>query len=232
MNQFFTRRNIIILIVAMLVTGGILWGIYALTHMEIKRSVTLNFDSSIRSVTVSGDVWICQNGSCDTEAYETKLNSSGQVSLADGIYYVTATGDTVSDEAVKITVDSSHTTFTIKPYYSDNYLATLLTKEQTALQDRIREEYPQSTQYAIDTGKLYQFGEWYATSLALPVSETNLTPDRYYVILHKTDGVWQIAGKPSLYFTYTDHKDIPVDVIKDVNAGIINTTDDGSDGEE
>lgn len=230
MNRFFTRRNIIIVTLGMLLLGGIAWGVYIWTHQEIKRAISITLSPDVQSINITGIIRTCKDGTCDNQFYETNLNTSGQLSLADGVYDIIPTGDIVSDKPIQITVDNNHTAFTINPYYSDKHLAKLLANEVGVIQEHIREAYPISTQYVIDTGRLYQFGEWYATSITPPVTETNLTPDSHYIILHKTNNTWKIVGKPSLYFKYENHREIPHDIIRDVNAGIL--TENTSDNNE
>ena len=70
--------------------------------------------------------------------------------------------------------------------------------------------------YSIDNGTFYHYGDWYVTSLySNPTIDSG--SDSYGIILHKVDGKWQIAAAPELVFRYDDHKDIPKDIINSVN---------------
>ena len=220
MNRFFTRKNIIIVVITLLVTGGLIYGYYFWSHYQPERTVSIQFNSPVTSVKIMGETWDCSSAECDNDLFETTLQQSGNISLKDGIYYAIPSGDSVSDESIQIRVSGDKTSFDIKPYYSDSHLASLLVNETTTLHGVIHTTYPTTTQYVIGTGRLYELGDWYATTLTPQETETNPHPDIHYVILHKTNNTWQVIGKPSLYFTYANNKTIPRDIIKDVNSGI------------
>lgn len=223
MNWLTSRKGIIVVsvVLALLTVGGILWYIFVWSEKLAERAVTINFDSSLTSVKVIGDIWECgKNAECDPTFVEKTLEKSGTIQLKDGIYYVTPMSDTVSDEPIKITISGDKTSFEIKPYYSDAHLSSLLPNESTTLRSVVHAAYPVSTEYVIGTGRLYKFGEWYATTLTPQETVDNPLPDVHYIILHKTDKTWRVAAQPSLYFRYSEHTDIPRDIIKSVNDGI------------
>lgn len=216
------KRTILIITVLILISSGVVTAVYFWKQKPVEREVTINFSSPVTSVKIVGDFEDCDDESeCDPTIIEKTLEKPGTITLREGAYNITPLGDTVSDEVIEVTVDSNHTSFTLNPFYSDTHLSNLLAGEKATLQNVIHTTYPVSTQYEIGVGRLYKFGEWYATTLTTRETVENPIPDVHFIILHKVDNAWQVAGKPSLYFRYADHPDIPRDIIESVNSGDI-----------
>lgn len=214
--RFLTRRNSVLALVGLLVILGFIFGIKPVMNYLSGRPVTFKLPQNVSSIVItnSDTTNSCSNDCPDV--IKESLQKSGQVRLLDGLYSVTPSGNNINTERIYITVNKDATTFTISPSYSEEYLKTVLLSETTFIQSALRAVYPNiSEQYYVSDGKLYAQGDWYITSL-MPLS--NGSVDVYYVILHKTDGVWKIAAKPSLYFTYAEYPSILKNVLYQANS--------------
>ena len=224
MNLQQRNKIIIIVLLVVLVNVGIIVGSIFFQNYKPSRTVAFTFPSRVSSILItndSGDVGCEENDDDEcAEPAQTTLHSQGSVQLEDGSYLVAPQGDTISNDPIEIEVNDKNTSFSIDPAYSEAHLSTLLEQEMGTLKDTILAAYPASIGYRIDKGRLYLLGEWYATTLWLDEEKHGVNTDWYYVILHKVDGKWAIAAKPSLYFAYKDHPDIPRDIILEVNNGL------------
>lgn len=218
-SRLFTSRNLLIVFGAIIVViGGVV-----LSQYLSKRTVSFELASGVKSVNIIDEASAnseCGSGedSCHiSDVTNITLEKSSTIRLADGIYYVTPAGDGLSDANIKITIDHDDAKFTIDPSYSDDKLADLLKDEIRPTHQVILDKYPLAEDYIVDDGTLYRHGDWYVTSLVYASPEPRIGADTFYVILHKVSDKWQIAASPDLYFRYSDHKDIPVDIIDAVN---------------
>lgn len=101
---------------------------------------------------------------------------------------------------------------------SDKQLDTRLTSELDTISLVIAAEYPQlPTLYAIDRGKLYQAGEWYATTLTYQGSATD-NRDTLRLLMQKKDGVWTMRSTPpEPLLTQPSYPDVPKAILQDIN---------------
>lgn len=146
------------------------------------------------------------------------LDKSGTLRLKTGSYYVAPEGNDISSDSINIEITNDTTEIKVNPYYSEDYLAKHFSNEIPDAHQTIAEKYPKIiSDYQIEDGAFYQFGDWYGTSLSLKNPDRGESPDTYGVILHKTDGEWQVAAAPNLVFKYDDNPKIPRGVVDAVN---------------
>ncbi len=210
------KKFAIVLVAAAIVVCGILFAVDWLSY----KNVVFNLSSETKSITVYDadqyEFYSASNGD-SSAANSGTLKATGQLRLKVGDYYVVPTGDTISLDAIKVQVDDDGTSIDIKPYYSEDYLASAFSDQIATINTVVSDTYPTIISgYTIKDGTFYHYGDWYGTTLYNePTREDG--SDTYGVILHKVDGAWQIAATPELVFRYSDHKDIPTDIIDLVN---------------
>lgn len=214
-QRFLTRRNIILASVgAVVLVGAVLGGRWLIAYLS-ERVVTFTLSQNVTSIVVTNnDVATSCSGSCPSLVNKT-LSTSGKLRLPDGQYSITPSGDNIVTDRIYITVSKDATSFSVDPYYSETHLSSLLASESAPLLAAIVSAYPTIlSQYSIGGGTLYRHGDWYISSL-MPVGSGD--SDVYSIILHKTNGVWLVVTKPSLYYKYTEYPSIPKDILYQAN---------------
>ncbi len=218
LNKTFIKK-----VVAGLVTAGLLIaaGLLLLDWLSY-RTVKFTLSPETTSIVVySTDQYQAYNSgeSADTDAAGNsgELKSTGVLRLKVGTYQVIPAGDKVSDSAIKIEVKGDTDTVDIKPYYSTDYLDEHFSDQIPAINSVIADKYNNIiANYVIEDGRFYHNGDWYGTTLYNQPTR-GAGSDTYGVILHRVDGTWQIAATPELLFRYSDHTDIPRDILDAVN---------------
>ncbi len=216
LNQSTIKRAAISLVVAVILIGG---GWFVIDWLSYK-SVTFNLSSNTKSIAVYDEdqyeTYAKSEGS-SSAANDGKLESTGTLRLRTGTYYVVPMGDDISLDKIKIQINDNTKSIDIKPYYSDDYLTSNFSDQMAAINTTISDKYADIiSDYTIDNGTFYHYGDWYGTTLYSEVTREGGS-DTYGIILHNVDGVWRIAAAPELVFRYSDHKDIPTDIIDAVN---------------
>lgn len=202
-----------------LVAVGIVVGILSLLEYLSWKNISLKLSSATQSVTIySSDP---DAASATNTSSVASRSGSGDVRLKPGTYYVIPSGENVVDTPIKIAITSDTTSVTIEPYLTPAYLATELSTEVPIAQSVIKTAYAQIIgKYALDPGTFYHQGDWYTTTLRDTSPSGSGGVDIYGVIMKKVDGTWKIAATPALLFSYSDHKDIPADVIDSINRAV------------
>lgn len=216
--QFFTKRNVLIAAGSfVLLVVGIGVVLRPLQILIANRSVSLTFGPGVTSVVITNNEAVVNcSGTCPDIIQET-LYKSGQIALPDGQYTAIPSGDTVLSDTISFTVNKNSTSFAINPDYTDEYLTTLLQTESASIRGAIQTAYPETTEsYAINGVSLYGHGEWCIASLTTLDGGGS---DVYAVVLHKANGIWQLATKPGLHFTYSDYPAVPKDILYQANVG-------------
>jgi hypothetical protein len=119
----------------------------------------------------------------------------------------------------EIDVDNRKDTVTIKPYYSVEKLDSLLTDiDVITIHSKIRDSYIPTTlsSYTIQRGRLYNFGEWYGTSLVYNQGYNEVS-DTLHIIAKKTAQGWEIFADPNITFNRFDSPTIPIDILQSVS---------------
>jgi hypothetical protein len=201
---------------ALIIIGTI---IFAVDWMSYKN-ITFKLSSETKSIAVydaetydlysTGDSSVKPSGS---------LDKSGTLRLKVGTYYVFPTGNNVSTNSIELKVDSSKEV-EINPYYSEQYLSDKFSGQIEIIDNIIKEKYQKIIGgYTIDDGTFYHYGDWYGGTLYSNPTESDGS-DTYGIILHKVNGSWQIAAAPQIVFRYSEHQDIPSDVLDSVNQSV------------
>lgn len=114
----------------------------------------------------------------------------------------------ISDESKDINLD---------PYYSREYLDTLLEDEKDSITQSVNSyDHVIRDTYSVSDVRLYHFGEWASATLTWK-GEYGQNTDSQHIILKKKDNSWSVIGEPSIVFFYKNNPDTPVDIIEQVN---------------
>lgn len=202
-----------------LVAIGIVVGILLLVEYLSWKNINLKLSSATQSATIySSDP---DAASATNTSSVASRSGSGDVRLKPGAYYVIPSGENIVDTPIKITIAGDTTSVAIEPYRTPAYLATELSAEVPIAQSVIKNTYAQIiSNYTLDTGTFYHQGDWYTTTLRDASPSGSGGVDTYGVIMKKVSGTWKIAATPALLFSYSDHKDIPADVIDSINRAV------------
>jgi len=119
-----------------------------------------------------------------------------------------STPDPTDDDTDTTTTDSS---------YSSSQLNELLDQERPAIHQAMTDYDNLIAEYDIIEEALYLHGEWYGAVLRFPDVIGGPRTDDYHIILHKTNGIWQVAASPEIVFNYANNPNIPKSVIDNVN---------------
>ena len=155
----------------------------------------------------------------DTNQKINSFSSDTKLSLQNGDYYYIANGKKVDSTHHLFTLTDSVKTITIDPDYSDAYLASVLSAENTTIQSVITSAYPAVIgQYDVFSSQLFKKGEWYGGVLKYRTSDPNELRDPYRIILHKVNNTWVIIYNPGIVVTKTNFTDVPVEILNAVNT--------------
>lgn len=214
-----SRKNTILFIIVgtiaiALIAGGFIYKYFASFH-----AVTI----VIKNAEITADVYKPdeginpEDGTPKDEKIST-VKGTQVLSLQAGNYYIVPQGQKFDTSQITFQVKDSDVSVTVDPGYSSGYLSSLLRQELPAIKSAIVAKYPiAATNFTLNDGKLYKDGSWYGTTL-VQHAEAGNNGDVYRTVLHKVDGVWQVAAMPELILTVPTHKDIPKDILADLNT--------------
>lgn len=219
LNRTVIKKVILVLIVATVLIGGVMFILDWLSY----KNVTFNLSSDTKSIIVYNEDQFETYRESDgnsSVANSGALKSSGVLRLKTDNYHVIPTGDNISSDAIKVKVDDNTESVDINPYYSENYLSNNFSDQVPDINTVISDKYIKIiANYTIENGEFYHYGDWYGTTLYNePTAEGG--SDTYGIILHKVDDKWNIVTTPQIVFRYSDHKDIPSDIIDAVNQNV------------
>ena len=198
-----TRNTIIFSLVLL---GAVIVAI-VLFYIASFRTVTFNFvPDDLESITIYQD-----------DQQVGFLDESGSLRLQPSDYTYKPNGDRYS-EATAFTVEGD-ITITVDPSYSDAYRREILQAENPRIVEVIRSSFPGIINgFTINTGTIYQKGDWYATTLTQHPLPGGQQGDIYRIVLHKVDNTWQIATGPEIVLGAPVYPDVPYDILKDINS--------------
>lgn len=216
-----TRKHVIKAIVILLAIGIIIAGVFGALYYLSWKNVTFTLSSNTKSVTV----YYANSEEGEARPPDSYIAASidapSTIRLRTGSYIAIPNGDMISSATIPFNV-SGDMTIHIDPYFSDKYLSEAFTGELGSIHDAITAKYPvTANNYTLGDGRFYHFGDWYSTILYNSNPGPGDGVDVYGVILHKTNGSWEVSATPSIVFTYANNQSIPRDII-DLSNGLIN----------
>lgn len=212
-----SRKNIITLIILGILTIALIAGGFAYKYYASLHKVTVNVQASDLTV----DVYQQKPGVDEQDASsgikQGTIKGTAVLSLQAGTYFALPQGTKYDSSPVSFIVKDKDITTTINPGFSEEYLTSLLQQELPAIKAVITAKYPEATtNFTLNDGTLYKDGTWYGTTL-IQNAEAGNNGDVYRTILHKVNGAWQLEATPELILTAPTHKDIPEDILTDLN---------------
>ncbi|HTJ73328.1 MAG TPA: hypothetical protein VL481_01925 [Verrucomicrobiae bacterium] len=213
-----SRKNIIILVILGIAAAALLAGGFAYKYYASFHKVTVTVQANDLSVDVYQQKPGVDEQDASSGVKQGTVKGTAELSLQAGTYFALPQGNKYDSSAVSFIVEDKDMTVTINPGFSEEYLGTLLQQELSSIKSVIIAKYPQATtNFTLNDGKLYKDGTWYGTTL-IQNAEAGNNGDVYRTILHKVNGTWQFAATPEIILTAPTHKDIPQDILTDLNG--------------
>lgn len=207
-NQSMQRRRLILLSIVVVVF--VLGGLSAWRHYVVARPVTLS-PTSNTTITV-GTASAANSIKMTTKIISTSTTSI--IRLMPGWYVVTFSGADYTSMSQSLRVASKVTISTPQLTFSDTKLHSILTQQSDNIH-AVLKNLSAVSNYTIGYEKVYGDGTWYAATL-IPPDTANQDTQR--IVLHEASGQWQVAAGPALVFYRGDYKDIPGDILKNIDA--------------
>lgn len=215
-NSTMIRKYIVLISLGLLVIIGIV-GFYL--YQRSFQTLTLTVNDGITAQIYprySGD------GADDTSYKKDTLvksvDKTSNIRLKKGIYVIhtDTTGDYKETNTVVELDDKKE--ITIYPPYTEKKLTSLLTSEQDDIKKTIVEKYPNiESLYTINTGELFNRGEWYGTHLTYKNSDDLYQSDTLRLLLKKEGEKWKVTTEPEIVISKIVYSEIPSKVIDSVN---------------
>lgn len=150
------------------------------------------------------------------------VEQSTTLTLKKGKYVVVSSASSdYNSQTSTVTLAEQPEKVVIDPQYNTKKLGDLLNENLATIKQVITQKLsPSIASYEIRPGKLYENGEWYATTVIPKLSEEerrlNYT-DTYRIVLRKANSTWVVATLPELTLSHLVYPDIPKDILVDVN---------------
>lgn len=125
--------------------------------------------------------------------------------------------DGFDSKYIYITLDDSRVNTVVRPFLSDERLASLLIAEKKEINDTMQKNIRNINLYQISDGILLNDGTWYITTMKY-IGDDFRNFDNLKVILHKEGGGWGVVGGAKIQFGYDGYKNVPKNVIDAVNS--------------
>lgn len=146
------------------------------------------------------------------------ITSGQEVTLKKGLYALKPTGPKINSDLIEVTLGDQPVSKELDVDFSDNYLASQLTKELDAITASIHASNGGIARlYRINNGKLYHHGEWFGTTLSYGGSDS-LSRDTLRLVAKKQDGTWKVlTNPPQIMLSIKQFPDIPERILGKVN---------------
>ncbi len=154
----------------------------------------------------------------DTKKVKKITLSQTEVRLKKAQYVAVYTGSPgYANGTMGINLDSTDKKLEINPTYSEEKLNSILDSETTNITSVIKAGVFNIDQYLIQKGKLYDFGEWYATTLLYNGAD-EFNADTLKIVLKKDVNTWKIiTNPPQIILSKHLYKEVPDHILDDIN---------------
>lgn len=196
------------LVLVSVVVGLSIWQYIASLHqLKIANEDNLTFD--IQHVSGEDDN--------NTDIIAT-ISTSKIISIKNGKYCAVPTDKQYDQTPECVTINNSDVSLDLQPSYSDTKLESLLKTQLNTITKTISSKYGDILDnYIIKPGKLYNRGEYYATTLTEKTESEAEQGDVYRIILEKKNDTWTVLHYPELAVNKYDYPSIPRDILDSVN---------------
>lgn len=162
------------------------------------------------------------------EPVRTTIVSDEKFTVSKGDYVLVPSGEEYDTTTIPLTVAGTPVVKTVDVPFNQKRLADLLSQELPAITIAMVAAYPKiSSDYTINPGLLFGRGEWFGTTLSNKQGPLlNINGDTLRIVLHKENNVWTVSSKPpAIVLSSPTYKNIPINVLKSVNAIKTESTD-------
>lgn len=183
MNLRTPSWKVILSGVALVLLVCALWMIW--NYVYSFQTVTFRYDRSLGYLQLSGN------------NQPNFYPAAGQpVKLKKGEYRITHVGTRIAPDTYTQTIDASTTTVIATFNYTRQYLATVYSAQQPAIEQALMQAYPAiATDYTIAHAKLYHRGELYGAIL-VPRDQSGDNADTLRVLMRQRDTAWVVLSRP------------------------------------
>lgn len=144
--------------------------------------------------------------------------SGKSIRLKKGVYIINYVGSAgYASGQQTITLSSTKQAVQIKPDYSKQHLANLLSQQIKQIHGLLTKKYPAMKQYSYAQEYLISYGNWYVAKLQY-VGKDIYNADDLRVVLRKNGTSWTIAtDPPSIWLSTGKYPDVPEWVLAQAN---------------
>lgn len=214
LKKFIKLGIVLVVALLLIIVGNAAWN-----YQHSFQKLTVTYKSEDIS---SADLYpaVVQNGNLRATGELVEHVASGQTyKLKKGLYLLRPTGVRITTDDIPVNLGDIPVDKTLDPDYSTEYLKTLLLDEEPAIKAAILASDPQiAGLYKVNSGVLYQRGEWYGTTLSYKGTQT-LSRDTLRLVAHKVKGEWVVVtNPPQISLSGSKYPTVPHAVLAAVNA--------------
>ena len=139
--------------------------------------------------------------------------------LKKGDYTIKYTGsEGYADGTTSISLSNDALKIEINPWFSETKLASMLKTEKQSIDTAILSQIKGVQLYVVQTGALYEYGDWYGTVLKYN-GEDFYNADSLRLVMKKENGKWLLkTNPPEIILTKATFPEIPGQVLEAVNT--------------
>lgn len=199
------KKIIALVAVAVVVIVAIIGGV---GYMLSLQKVTITYEPKHGKVQLVGE----------RLAQPIDVTSGQEMTLPKGTYQIKISGDQARHELRTLVVQDAPITQTVPISLPDKKLEELRAQDFSAIQQVVLERYPTLLSlYTFNDGKLYDRGQWYATTLTYKGSDTE-NRDTLRLVAEKQAGQWKlITTSIRPLVSRLTYPSIPRPVLDDIN---------------
>jgi hypothetical protein len=146
------------------------------------------------------------------------VSSSSAIQLQNGDFCAVPASTRYDNTPVCFTVSNKNIAITVQPSYSTNYLTQLLPSQLSAINIVINNKYSAVINgFTLQTGQLFNHGEWYGTTLTQKVENQGDQGDVYRVLLKNINNTWTTVAYPQIVLSKYSYPNVPYEILDAIN---------------
>ncbi len=220
------------IIIAAFIALGLLFGFF---WYRSYQKINIVYKEGVSDVTATIYATDTDNDEAAPEIFVNEknivktVNEDASFRLQKGVYVFATSGNNNFEPILfKFEVNDSSKTIEVDPSYSKEHLATTLKQELPEIRRAIdRDVSGLTSAYIVESGELYEKGDWYGTIIYKSGSKKSLRStyrDIFRLVAHKENGAWTvITATPELSLSKNTYPDVPASVLEATNLQEITT---------